>query len=269
MTALDFLGSLPSMQRADGVPVHTQIEQWLMGCISTGTLKPGERLPSEREFAAGLGISRMTLRQALDGLERRGVLLRVPGRFGGAFVAEPKIDCDLTGLAGFTEQMRRAHLRAGARLVSTQTVSASRAVAEHLEVTPGDRVHEIVRVRSANRVALALERSYLPAALFPDLLEHRLTGSLYALLRRHYQQTPHTAVEFLEPVTARRDEATALDTQPGAALMLVERTAHSVAGQPVEFARDVYRADRVRLMIRTSVGTDVTPALRGVARSER
>jgi hypothetical protein len=55
-------------------------------------------------LAAALRVSRMTLRQALDGLARRGALARLPRRSGGAFVAEPKIDCDLTGLAGFTEQ---------------------------------------------------------------------------------------------------------------------------------------------------------------------
>lgn len=266
MAGNDLFDSPPTVRRSAGSPAHAQIEQWLMDSITKGRLRPGQRLPPERDFAVDLGVSRMTLRQALDGLERRGVLVRTPGRFGGAFVAEPKVDCDLTGLAGFTEQMRRAHLKAGARVISAETVAAAANVAEHLEIRRGDRVHEIVRVRSANRVPLALERSFLPVTLFPDLLEHRLTGSLYKLIGRHYGRGPHTAVEFLEPVTATADEAAALGTEEGAALMLVERTAHSVAGQPVEYARDVYRADRVRLMIRTGVGTDVEPALRGVAR---
>lgn len=265
VAAHDLLERLPTVERDAGIPAHVQIEQWLMTAIVSGAVTPGERLPAERTFAARLGVSRMTLRHTLERLERRGVLVRVPGRFGGAFVAEPKIDCDLTGLAGFTEQMRRAHMRAGARVVSATTVAAPRSVAERLELAPGGQVHEVVRVRSADRAPLALEHSYFPAALFPDLVQHHLTGSLYALLTRLYGQGPHTAVEYLEPVTADREQAQALGTKPGAALMRVERTAHSVVGQPVEFAWDVYRADRVRLMIRTGVGTDVTPALRGVA----
>ena len=106
--------------------------------------------------------------------------MRKPGRLGGTFVAEPRIVCDLTGLAGFTEQMRRAHVRAGARWCSAVTRPATaRRTARALGLDRGDPVHEIVRVRSANREPLALEQACFPAALFPDLLDHRLTGSLY------------------------------------------------------------------------------------------
>lgn len=199
----------------------------------------------------------MTLRHALDGLERRGMLIRLPSRAGGAFVAEPKIDCDLTGLAGFTEQMQRAHLEARAKVLGAQTVDATPLVATALRVPAGALVHEIVRVRSANRVALALERSFFPAEHFPDLLGHRLPGSLYRLLEKHYVHQPHTAAEFLEPVTATLEDAAVLNIEPGTPLMRVERTAYSVAGLPVEFAHDLYRADRVRLnTLSPSVGAD-------------
>ena len=82
---------------------------------------PGDKLPREETLAARLGVSRMTLRQALAALERHGTIVRKPGRLGGTFVAEPKIVCDLTGLMGFTEQMRRAHVRAGARWSARRT----------------------------------------------------------------------------------------------------------------------------------------------------
>lgn len=235
------------------MPAHAQIEAWLTDEIGRGALATGARLPAERALAAALHVSRMTLRQALDGLARRGVLVRIPGRGGGAFVAEPKIDCDLSGLAGFTEQMRRAHRRAGARVLGARTVAAPVSVATALDLPAGVQVHELVRVRSADRAALALERSWLPAALVPGLLGRRLTGSLYDLLGEVYGLAPHTAVEYLEPVTASAGDAAALGVEPGAALMRVERTARSVAGVAVEFAHDLYRADRVRLMIRTEV----------------
>ncbi len=252
----NLLDRIPAVVRRQGSPAHAQIEQWLPDSIAEGELAPGDRLPGERDLAAALGVSRMTLRHALAGLERRGVLVRRPGRAGGAFVAEPKIDCDLTGLAGFTEQMRRAHRQAGARVLRAHTVGAAPVVATALRVPPGTEVHEIVRIRSANQLALAIEQSSFPAEHFPDLLEHPLTGSLYGLLERHYMHHPHTAAEYLEPVTASAEDAAALEITPGTALMRVERTAISVAGLPVEYARDLYRADRVRLMIRTEVSTD-------------
>ncbi|MGQ0573305.1 MAG: GntR family transcriptional regulator [Pseudonocardia sp.] len=252
MTA-ELLGRAPVVVRRRGTPAHAQIEQWLVDQITCGKLATGDRLPGERELAAALRVSRMTLRQALDGLARRGVLVRLPGRAGGAFVAEPKIDCDLTGLAGFTEQMRRAHRRAGAQVVEARTVPAAEDVAAALGMAAGEDVHEVARVRSADGAALALERSWFPATLVVDLLDRPLTGSLYELLGRAYGLAPHTAVEYLEPVTARAAEAGALGVPLGTALMQVERTARTVAGVPVEFARDLYRADRVRLMLRTGV----------------
>ena len=264
------LGRTPALVRRRGVPVHAQIEQWLMDEITRGGIAIGDRLPGERDLAAALAVSRMTLRQALDGLARRGVLVRLPGRSGGAFVAEPKIDCDLTGLAGFTEQMRRAQRRAGARVLAAHTVPADEPVAAALGTPPGAPVHEVVRVRSADGTALAVERSWLPVEHFPDLLERPLTGSLYRILGRHYGLAPHTAVEYLEPVTAAAADAAALGVDPGAALMRVERIAQSVAGVRVEFARDLYRADRVRLMIRTGVAGEsgpVTPSLRADVRA--
>ncbi len=251
----------PVLERRRGVPVHTQIERWLMDVIGRGEVAPGERLPGERELAATLRVSRMTLRQALDGLSRRGVLVRLPGRSGGAFVAEPKIDCDLTGVAGFTEQMRRAHRRAGARVLSARTVAAvAGPVATALALTPGEPVHELVRVRSADGTALAVERSWLPAGPLPGLLDHPLTGSVYALLDEHYRLAPRTAVEYLEPVVAEPDDAAALAVPTGAALMRVERTARAAGGRPVEFAHDLYRADRVRLMLRTEVAAPIPTA---------
>ncbi|TYB54199.1 GntR family transcriptional regulator [Nonomuraea sp. PA05] len=249
------VGTPPELERGTGVPAHVQIERWLLASIAGGELTPGDRLPGERELAGRLGVSRMTLRQALASLERDGVLLRVPGRSGGAFVAEPRpaprIDCDLTGLAGFTEQMRRAHLRAEARILRAATVPAPAAAARALGVAPGEPVHEVARVRSAGRSPVALERSYFPR--LPGLLDEDLTGSLYALLATRYDLEPRTATEHLDPVIAQPAEAAELGIEPGAPLMLIERTAYAADGTPVEYARDLFRPDRVRITVRSGV----------------
>jgi DNA-binding GntR family transcriptional regulator len=241
----------PPLDRRPGVPVHAQIERWLMEVITGGRLTAGQRLPGERDLAAALRVSRMTLRQALDGLARRGVLVRLPGRAGGAFVAEPKIDYDLTGSAGFTEQMRRAGRRADAAVLVARTVPAGAPVAAALLLAPGEPVHELVRVRSADGTAVVVVRSWLPAAVLPGLLDLPLTGSLRALLDQRYGLAPDSSVGHLEPVTADPDDAAALDVPTGTPLVSVERTARA-AGTPVELAHHRYRADRVRLVVRTA-----------------
>src|SRR5690606_340235 len=165
-------------------------------------------------------------------------------------------DCDLTGVAGFTEQMRRAHRRAGAQVLTARTVDADGQVSRALQLPPGAPVYELVRVRSADGTALALERTWLPADRLPRPLGHPLTGSIYELLADEYGLAPHTAVEYLEPVSADPATAAALGVVRGTPLMGVERTAHSVGGLAVEYARDLYRADKVRLMVRTEVRRD-------------
>jgi GntR family transcriptional regulator len=239
-----------------------------MSVIERGELVPGDKLPVEEQFAASLGVSRMTLRQALATLEKAGTVLRKRGRgVGGTFVSEARIECDLTGLAGFTEQMERANVRAGARLISAATVPADRAAAEALSVGTGSAVHEVVRVRTADREPLALERAYFPAEVFPDLLDQGLTGSIYRLISRRYGQKPQVASESLEPVLPSEEEARLLSVDVSTPLMLIERTAYSTGGLALEYARDLFRSDRVRISFRTGIG-DAARANGAVARSQ-
>src|SRR5256886_5492407 len=97
-------------------PAHTQIELALETAIERGRLSPGDRLPAERELAERYGVSRMTLRQALGSLELRGRLVRSKGRYGGTFVAEPKLE--LTGTSALSDQLRNLGVAAGGRLPS-------------------------------------------------------------------------------------------------------------------------------------------------------
>jgi len=239
---------LRRVERA-GPPAHTQIEERLSEAIAGGELRPGDRLPPERDLAERLGVSRMTLRHALEALARRGMVMRTRGRRGGTFVAEPKIERDLTTLAGLTLQLRRQGHTAGARVLSAREGPAGRRTANALHLKPGDSVIEVVRMRSSDGAPLALERSLFAADRFPDLLDNPLDGSLYELMEQRYGEPPVRAVERLEPVVADSEEAEVLQVKPGAPLLLVERVAYSSSGAPLEYARDLFRGDRTRVLV--------------------
>jgi GntR family transcriptional regulator len=194
----------------------------------------------------------MTLRHSLGELARRGLVTKTVGRGGGTFVAEPKVEQDLTTLAGFSEQLRRHGMVAGARVLSAATRPAGTAAAAALRLSEDDPVHEVRRIRLADGIPIAVEHSLFPAGLFEGMLERRLDGSLYELLETQYGQKPYRARESLEPVTAGVREAEALEVPEGAPLMLVQRTAYAESGTPLEFARDLFRGDRTRLVIWTS-----------------
>jgi GntR family transcriptional regulator len=238
------------VDRAASDPVHVQIAAWLSGAVARGELTPGQRLPGERELADRIGVSRMTLRQALAELEAQGTLVRVPGRAGGAFVAEPQVEVDLTHLSGLTDQLRRAGRRAGARVLSARRLVPDADVARALGLTGRAQAYEVVRVRSANGVPIALERSWFPARLYPGLTDHPLSGSVYGVLGSRYGRPPVTAEEHLSPVLADGDVAAHLGLPDGSPAMLVERTAYDAGGTPVEHARDLFRPDRVRFLVR-------------------
>ncbi len=239
----------PDLAAGDDRPAHVRIEEWLERLISSGQLKLADRLPSEVDMAGALGVSRMTLRQALNGLESKGLLVRKRGRSGGSFVARPRFDYELSGLPGFTEQMRRSNALAGARVIEAATINPEPEVREALQLLRRQKVHRIVRVRSANREPVAVEVNSYPAALFPGLLSGPLTGSLYALLRSA-GHPPFSATEVLEPVIAP-GYADLLWMEGGTPLMLVQRTAYDKEGRPVEHSFDYFRPDRMRITLRT------------------
>lgn len=231
-----------------GRPAYQQIEAQVTGMIDSGTLGPGDRLPPERELAASLGVSRMTIRQAFDALARRGLVERGVGR--GTFVAAPRVELDRSSrVAGFSEQMERAGLEPAAVVTAAHVRAAPTAIAAALHLRPGDPVARIQRVRSGGGVPLTVEDTWVPDALFPGLCDLDLSGSIYTLMADRYGHRPVRAVERLEPVAARSADAAALGVRARSPLMLVERVAYDADGVPVEYAQDRHRGDRARFVV--------------------
>jgi GntR family transcriptional regulator len=225
---------------------YVQIEEELAERIRTGMLRPGDRIPPERELAEQMQVSRMTVRQALGRLADRGLLVRERGR--GTFVSEPKLIQSLSRLNGFYDQMISQGILPSSRLLSGEEVLASAAVAQVLDLRIGEPLYKVVRLRLGGGVPLALETSFFPARLVPGLLDYDLERhSIYRLMER-YDARPVRATQSLEPVPARDQEADALEVLAGSPLMLVERIAWDTQDRPVEYAKDIYRGDRSRFV---------------------
>ena len=239
---------LGDISRAEGT-LHTQIGDVIEHAIASGDLQPGDRLPPERELAQWFGVNRLTLRQALADLERGRLIRRSVGRRGGTFVAEPTVERDLSSFAGFSEQARRLGLTASALVLHVGQLPASSAVARGLELEEGAPVLEVARLRLANGRPVVLESSSFPVERFAGMVEEPLEGSLYELLAERYDARPCRAVEKLEPVRADSRAAQMLGVGRGAPLLLVERIAFDADGTPVEFARDLFRGDRTRMVV--------------------
>jgi GntR family transcriptional regulator len=232
-----------------------QVRSALTQRIGSGQLRPGQRLGAERALAAELGVSRATLRQALAVLEEGGVVRRVPGRGGGTFVAKGKIERDLSQIVGVPALLRSQGVVAGTRVLSARLAEPDDVTAQALRTRPGELVVDLVRIRLADSRPFSLEHARLPAKRFPGLLELPLGGSVYELIEEHFGATPAEATERIEVVLASADEAAILDVEPGAPLLAITRTATDAGGEPIEFSRDLFRADRTRIVVRTEGGT--------------
>ncbi|MHB8190086.1 MAG: GntR family transcriptional regulator [Ferrimicrobium sp.] len=247
------LSQAPTLRRQSKVPPYQQIEHYLLEAIGSGCLAAGAKLPPERELAEAFGVSRMTLRHAFATLEARGLVTRMIGRNGGTFIQEPKIACDLTMVAGFTEQLRRHGLEPGATVLSASEIPASSETAAALDIEEGAPVYDIVRVRLANDIPIALEQSYFPAHVFPGMLEEQLEGSLYTLLDTRYGQRPVRATESLEALIIDAQRAKLLHVPAGSAVIQIDRSAFAKSGCVVEYARDLFRSDRTRILVQSGL----------------
>ncbi len=231
------------------LPLYFQLKQIIREQIEEGTLKPLDRLPSERELSLRYGISRMTVRQSLTELVNEGLLYRRQGK--GTFVASPKIDQGLLGLTGFTEEITARGLRPESRLLSLQRVEASPRVSEALGLSLDKRVIRLERLRLANGNPMALEVTHLPLRLFPGFMEGDFSGSgsLYELMEARYGIRLHRARQVLEAGVAGQREADLLEVPAGAPILMIERVTYSDKGTPVELARAIYRGDRYKFTV--------------------
>jgi GntR family transcriptional regulator len=206
----------------------------------------GEAIPSERQLSVDLGVSRLTVRAAIDELVREGYLTKRRG--SGTFVREPKIAQELT-MTSFSEDMRRRGMRPASRTLSLTITLAGAYLGRSLHVSPSERIVVVQRLRLADGESMAIETLHVRESLVPDLTGADLERhSFYDLLAERYGITIVGGVQTIEPTVTNEEESEALGVPLHAPAFLFERTTRSETGEIVEFVRSLYRGDRYRLV---------------------
>jgi GntR family transcriptional regulator len=241
-----------------GQAKHRAVRDALVDLIRE--LPAGAGMPTERELSERFGVSRGTVRQALDRLEAEQRIHRHQGK--GTFVAKPKMD-HMLELTSHTEYIRARGMEPASRLISVTRIAAEAEVATALALGEGDEVLQIERVRLADGDPLAVEVLYLEAKRFDGVAA--MLGesqSLYELLRARYGVELSWAEETIEAVVAPEREASLLGIAAGGPLLLLCRLSFDPIGRPVEFVHALYRADRFRFRTRLHLpATTATVAL--------
>lgn len=221
-------------------PLYVQLRDHIEQAIRSGRIAPGEALPSERDLAEISGISRITVRKAVQDLAQNGLVIQRQGSGTSVSPAIDRVKQSLTRLTSFSEDMALRGKQVRSQWLEKGQFQPSLEETMALGLKPHGKVSRISRLRFADDTPLAIER----AALSPDYLPdpEKVGGSLYAHLDS-LGFKPVRAIQKISAVNLGSGDAELLKVHEGAAGLSIERVSYLSTGQVVEFTRSKYRGD--------------------------
>ncbi len=233
--------------RSNGLPAYKRIQGAIMKRLEAGQLKPGDLVDSERELARIHGVSLMTARHALAGLEREGKVVRRRG--AGTFVAPPKIH--FNKLMSYTEQMSGRGLDISSKLLFFDVIEPVPEIAARLCLPAASRLIKLERLRLGGDEPFAIETCYLSGDEFGGLMRARLDRvSLFSILEHDYGLRIAHADEEVDATNADAHSARLLRMPPGSALLRIRQQIFSTQGKIAMYVLGLYRSDRHTVLIR-------------------
>jgi GntR family transcriptional regulator len=228
------VGPLP---KSSNLPLYQQLQRALREAIDRRILESNDALPPERDLAEDFGVSRITVRKAIDGLVSEGLLVRRQG--SGTFV-RGRVEKNFSLLTSFSEDMRARGLNPRSEWLKRARGTVTPEEALKLRSSPGTPVYRFNRLRFADDAPMSLEYATIVAACIPS--PDAVESSLYEALERAGNR-PVRALQRLRAVLLTREQAELLCAKPGDAGLLVERLGFLQDGRAIEFSQSYYRGD--------------------------
>ncbi len=237
------------IDKSSARPIYLQIKDQLLAAIDQGQFQPGQKIPSARHLSEQVGVSRLTVLQALRELVRLRRLFTVTGK--GTFVGRvEKLEPNIRTVWGFTDTFHNQGYRTGAQLVRFDVINADSAAAQALQVPEKTPLYRMTRKRLLNDQPVGIETSHLVQAEFPGLESFNWNKeSLYTILRERYGKEPVCGVNYVEAAAADETIARLLSIPKNTPVLATERITCVSDLHPIELVRAVYRADRMRLKV--------------------
>lgn len=235
--------STEPLDRTSPIPLHSQLKAVIDDRVDSGQWAPDVKVPSERELCEQFGVSRITVRQALHQLVVDRRLVRIHGR--GTFVASAPFKTELLPLMGFSEDMAARGQRPGARVLRFETTVPSMAVSQALQLSGGEEVFVLKRLRLANGGPMSLETAYLPQKLCRALGDVNMEDrSLYQTLGEKCGITPWRALQQWQAVPCPPADAKILGVRGSSPVLQIQRTTFDRDGRTFEYVESFVRGDR-------------------------
>mgnify|MGYP000969627418 CR=1 FL=1 len=222
------------------ISLYYQLKEELMKKLISKQWLPGEKIPSEKELCQMYGVSRITVRKALDELERSGHLVRRQGK--GTFVTNISMEQRLSKFYSFSEELKQRGLQEHCRIIQFDQVPATNEVAAPLGLEPLDPVFKLTRLRLVDLTPYTLETSYIPVAVCPSLTEEVIsTKGLYNSMRADGVY-PDRVIEKFRATVIRKAEAELMGLKIGMPAMHLERVTY-FGVRTIEYCSSVVRGD--------------------------
>jgi len=230
------------VDKTSRVPLYLQLMEKLIDKITQQEYLVDEQLPAERELCDIYSLSRITVRQALQELEREGYIYKLHGK--GTFVASKSYNQKLVKLYSFTEEMHKIGKVPTTKVLSFKKISVDERLALKMGLEAYDDVYQVTRIRLADGEPLMYETSFIPDKIFPDLTERELIDKpMYEIFSDQYDIGVTRATESFRVTTIRREEAKHLQTVEDKPAMLVKRYAYH-ENSLIEYTVSVARGDK-------------------------
>ena len=229
-------------------PLYDQLVDLLTDKIDH-ELRPGDYLPSERDLSERYGLSRTTVRLALQELERLGLVVRQRGR--GTMVCDRSLQtANLTQTYSFTEQMKAIGRVPKTTILEFTEVEADKNIAVEMNARLGERLYKIKRLRIADGVPLMIECTYLPSRKFFALKRPMIENkSLYDMIEQDFHEKVRVAEEEFYASIARHSDARLLEITEGAPVLDLICTTYDMNNEVIEYTRSVARADQFKYKV--------------------
>ena len=230
------------IDKSSPVPAYAQIGEAIENLLRPGAIAAGTPLPPERVLCEHLGVSRMTLRQACDALERKGLIESHRGR--GTFVAPRRMQKKQQEMRSFTEEIRSRGQTPSSRVLVFRSIKQTGADRDFFGLPESELLYEVERVRYADEVPIAVERIHLPQYLCPHFDRFNLAlHSIYKILEENYGLRLAHCTEHISAGAPSKAHKQLLQVPPNGVVLVVNRRTYSDQEVPVELANTTYRGD--------------------------
>ncbi|MCR2044438.1 GntR family transcriptional regulator [Anaerosalibacter massiliensis] len=238
---------MKKVNKKSRIPLYYQLMDIIVEMIEIENLKEDDKLPSERELCEQYDVSRSTVRQAIQELEKEGYIYREHGK--GTFVSPKKLKQDLLGFYSFTEEMKKMGKKPKSKVLNFKVIKCNEKIAKKMKLEIGDKVYEFTRLRLADNEPMMLETSYVPCNRFPDLTKKELQEKpMYDIFTGKYDASFTRAEEIFQSVLTRSFEAELLEYSEDFPSMMIERITYE-KDVIIEYTKGIARGDRFKFHV--------------------